>query len=549
MTDDNARRPARNPHPDDTEPAPRRDLTSFLYRGRPDDDLRDNGYAVAGFPETATRPAQALADPGLPPDPWLQPATPAAELVTSAKPGPKHRAPLDKGLIRSLSSEASKRLTEQRRDRDSAVADPNNITITIGYSAEEIEELGTLIVEDLVREHVSTTIDVGGGVAPMPDEEQALVRAICDTLFRLGPVQPLVDEPDIENILITNGHTTVMYGDGRIEVRDPVFDSEEEAIHWVSFLGAHAPGGGRSFSQANPAMRLNLKGNIRLSAIGWASAGLSIAIRKHLHKDITIDKLVQLGVMPEELAELLVAAVLAGTSVMVSGPMGVGKTTLVRALANALPLETRIGTAELVRELYLHELPGREPFVVSSEVITGGGERNEFTDALKGKFDLHQILQEYVSQQLDRVIVGEVAGKEILALFKALQMAKGSMSTVHATSAKGAVDRLTTLAMEEPGVDETYAIRQVAAHVNLIVQMTTHWSRNDAGHLVSRRYISEVAWVEPGENSRPAISTVYVRPNPLEDGRWGSLAPRLRDQVIAFGFPAANLPVFDLPEE
>src|SRR5690606_25583257 len=113
-------------------------------------------------------------------------------------------------------------------------------------------------------------------------------------LFKLGPVQPLVDEANVENILFTGGKTTVMYGDGRSEQRPPVFHSDEEAVQWVSFLAAHYPGGGRTFSQASPALRLNLKGNIRLSALGWTTEGISIAIRKHLHKDITIDRLVDM---------------------------------------------------------------------------------------------------------------------------------------------------------------------------------------------------------------------------------------------------------------
>src|SRR5206468_2681733 len=99
------------------------------------------------------------------------------------------------------------------------------------------------------------------------------VRAVCDSLFRLGPAQPLVDEPDVENVLYTGGATTVMYGDGRSEERPTIFANEQEAIDWIVFLASRAPGGGRAFSPANPALRLNLPGNIRLSALGWTVEG------------------------------------------------------------------------------------------------------------------------------------------------------------------------------------------------------------------------------------------------------------------------------------
>ncbi|MBF6333628.1 CpaF family protein [Nocardia transvalensis] len=518
---------------------PRRDLAALLGGGA---DLRDYTPPPPNWHDTLDRLAPR---PTPPPDlaPSPDPAPPLCE-----NPGEDLRRHLDRALVRRLREDVSKQLSERRRERDAQAADPDNPHVTLAYTDAELEAIGTTLVEERVQQHIYDIVELGDAT-PSLAEQKALVRAVCDSLFRLGPAQPLVDEPDVENVLHTGGATTVMYGDGRTEQRPPIFANDQEAIDWVVFLANRAPGGGRPFSPANPALRLNLPGNIRLSALGWAvEGGVSIAIRKHLHKGITTSRLVEMQVMPHELADLLTAATLSGCSVIASGPMGVGKTTLVRALAATLPTQTRIGTAELVRELYLHELPDRAPYVVSAEVITGGGERNEFTDALKGRFDLHQILQEFVSQQLDRVIVGEVAGREILAMFKAMQMARGSLSTVHAYTARGAIDRLVTLALEEPGVDETYAVRQVAAHIQLIVQMNTHWARAADGTLRSHRHVSEVAWIEPGEDARPAITILYRRPHPHARPRWGSLPPALRERVEPYGFDPRRWHVFDLDQ-
>ena len=131
-------------------------------------------------------------------------------------------------------------------------------------------------------------------------------------------------------------------------------------------------------------------------------------------------------------------------------------------------------------------MPGRKGFVVPAEVINGGGERDSTTNEFKGGTDLSAILYAFVRMHLERVIVGEVAGKEIIAMFKAMQMAKGSLSTTHADDAKGAINRLVTVALEA-GVTERYAIRQVAAHINLIIQLDTSYSVNDAGERVHTR--------------------------------------------------------------
>ncbi len=331
-----------------------------------------------------------------------------------------------------------------------------------------------------------------------------------------------------------------MYPDGRLQKRPKIFDSDEELIDWLINLGQRSEGGGRTFAVNNPHLRLNLPGNIRLSAMAWTVPEPHVAIRLHRLKDITLDTLVGYKVMPDLLANLLAAMVIGGASIVTSGPMGSGKTTLTRALANALPLETRIGTAETERELFLHEMPGREDFIVPAEVITGGGERDSTTNEFKGATDLSAILYAFVRMQLERVIVGEVAGKEIIAMFKAMQMAKGSLSTTHADDAKGAINRLVTVALEA-GVTERYAIRQVAAHINLIVQLDTAYSTNDAGERVHTRYISEIIWIEPGEDGMPAVSTIYEG-IPGGTGEYGTLPPKLRRKVIEGGFPEQSIP-------
>ena len=479
----------------------------------------------------------------------------SAEQPWHAPPIPKNTAkPIDSAmnavayrrLVRKLVDEASQELTSIVSERKADVASEDAPDTLLPYTKDEEQAKGRDIIADKVKRHIAAGIERGSGAID-PGEEAQLAQDVYNTIFGLGPLQVLVDDPSIENVLLTGTSVLVMYPDGRIQKRPNIFDSDEELIDWLINLGQRADGGGRTFAVNNPHLRLNLPGNIRLSAMAWTVPEPHVAIRLHRLKNITLDTLVGYKVMPDLLSQLLTAMVIGGASIVTSGPMGSGKTTLTRALANALPVETRIGTAETERELFLHDMPGRKGFVVPAEVINGGGERDSTTNEFKGGTDLSAILYAFVRMHLERVIVGEVAGKEIIAMFKAMQMAKGSLSTTHADDAKGAINRLVTVALEA-GVTERYAIRQVAAHINLIIQLDTSYSVNDAGERVHTRYISEVIWIEPGEEGMPAVSTVY-QGRPGGTGEYGTLPPKLRRKVIEGGFPEHLIPLHSLEFE
>ncbi|MBB1033565.1 CpaF family protein [Dietzia sp. CQ4] len=452
---------------------------------------------------------------------------------------------LDPTEIELLVEEATERDQSQRqsrqRDAEEAAAEGRSAP---EFTADDELALGASICRDVVARHMDTIARSGGTVHDRTTQD-ALVRAVFDRLYRLGPLQPIVEAPDVENILINGDSCHVMRPDGTtLSVPSP-FTSDRELVDWLQSMANRDPAGGREFAPVSPGLRLNLPGGIRLSAMNWTTQRPSVAIRLHRHKDIDLPRLVDMKVMDARLAPILQGASRSGASMVISGPMGAGKTTLLRALVAALPPETRIGTAETERELFLDELPGRAPFVVSAEILEGGGERNPVTGAKEGSFTLDDQLYEFVRQQLELVIVGEVAGKEIVALFKAMQMAKGSMTTTHAYHARGAINRLVTCAMEA-GVTTQYAERQVAEHVNVIVQLDTKWINDPELGRTSRRFISEVAWVEPDyDTARPQLTTLY-RGNPDGTGQFGTFPDPLRDRLIAVGLGPHEIPANEL---
>jgi pilus assembly protein CpaF len=408
---------------------------------------------------------------------------------------------IDWGLVRAFRQQAADQLAAALRERE-------------GLDEAARHELGRGIVLNLLSEHADEEMAAGSETFS-PDEQQEFAGAIFDSLFGLGRLQPLVDNPDIENIEISGcDNVHLVYSDGRIETGPPVADSDEELIEFLAFLASRSGGSERPFSPANPRLHLRLAGGSRLAATAWITPRPSAVIRRHRLTDIDLADLVSRGTMEPGLATFLAAAVRARRTVVVSGGMGAGKTTLIRALCNELdPLE-RIGTIETEYELHLHEMPDRHERVVAWEARPGSGERRADGKTI-GEITLDDIVYDSLRYNLSRVIVGEVRGREVLPMFKAMQAGAGSLSTTHARSARAAIERLVTCAMEAgPHVTEQFAYRQIAEHIDLIVQINMEDSSVQGGR--RRRFISEVIAVEAGEHGMPAVTDVY---RPGDDGR------------------------------
>ncbi|MER5837568.1 ATPase, T2SS/T4P/T4SS family [Streptomyces sp. NPDC002130] len=452
------------------------------------------------------------------------------------------KIPVDRKLVRTLQREAAELLREHRTKRDRELNDPKNTKIVAPFTADEEREYGRETITRLVKNHVQQTIRSGGETFDL-NQEHALIKAIFDAQFRLGPLQDLVEEPDITDIYLNGDAVYVKYPDGHYESRDSVVDSSDELLEWMSLLASRADNGGRPFSRINPSLRLNMQGNHRLSVLGYTTIRPSVAIRIHRLTNITLEQLsLDHLMMPPELAHMLGCAIRGRASTGVGGGMGYGKTTFARALANALPIQTRIGVAETERELFLDELPGRRDFIVDAEMIMGGGERGA-DGQLAGGFSLSAILYEFVRQGLDFLVVGEIAGLEILALVKALQTANGGIFTTHAYTARGVIDRLANLAQEPPmNASAEYIERQLAEHVDVIVQLATKVRVSREGTTTAVRYVSEVVYVEPGDTDKlPSFSNIY-RGYSDGTGVFGSIPQPMLRKLLAGGFKKVDLP-------
>jgi Flp pilus assembly CpaF family ATPase len=429
---------------------------------------------------TSLRDLPVFADTPNPFADLLPPAAAPARPTPADRPGSARGGDpeVDWGLVRAFRQQAAELLAEELRG-------------TAASAATE-RARGAQIAADLLAAYQESAARNGqGGLAKA--QQRVLHRAVVDALFGLGRLQPLVDDPAVENIEVYGSQRVLLlYADGRIVEGPPVADSDEELIDTIAFLAARQQGNARPFSRANPILDLRLDGGARLSAIAWITPMPTVTIRLHRVRDTSLDDLFGRGMLPRAAADFLAAAVRAKLSIVVCGAMGAGKTTMVRALCAAFDPYESVATVETEYELHLHELPHKHRRVHAFEARTGGGER--LADGrMSGEITLDDIVRTVWRRNVARIVVGEVRGPEVLTMLNVMSGGAGSLSTVHADSARAAIDRLVTLAMGGgPNVSAEFVRRQIGQHIDLVVHVAAQERPDGSLH----RYVAEIIAVE-----------------------------------------------------
>nr|WP_306255010.1 ATPase, T2SS/T4P/T4SS family [Ornithinimicrobium cryptoxanthini] len=371
-------------------------------------------------------------------------------------------------------------------------------------------ERGRAIILELLAREAKERLRAGESAWPA-DLADRLARAVFDAVFGLGRLQPLVDDPQIENIMIF-GHdqVTVELTGGRQVAAPPVADSDEELVDFLAFVASRSEVNARSFSPAHPALHMRLDGGARLAAQAWVTPRPQVVIRRHRLTQIALVDLVGLGALSPVAASFLAAVVRSGRSIVVSGAQGAGKTTMVRALCDEIGRHEVIGTFETEYELHLHEMRTKHPHVFAFEARPGSGEVGPDGRRRAGEYTLDQALHDSFRMNLNRQIVGEVRGPEAAAMLKAMQSGSGSISTTHAAHALGAVEKLVTCVMESGShATHDYALRAVASGINVIVHVDKQTKTTPDGQAQVSRFVSEIITLSLGEQ-QSGYATTHV---------------------------------------
>lgn len=372
------------------------------------------------------------------------------------------------------------------------------------------------VVVQTVRDWANEQMASGSPTAPSQELERDIVDAVFNAAFGLGRFEPLLRNPDIENIEV-NGCDQVwlVYADGRLERGPAVADSDDALIADLQYLAQRA---NRSLSRnTQPSLHLDLPdGMSRLAAMIETTRRPAVVIRRHRMVDVSLANLVDRGMISQAMAAFLHAVVRSNANVVLCGPVNSGKTTLLRAMAAAIPEMERYATLETEFELHLDKT-GRHPRMLAFQSRQGNSEIGP-DGRPAGQVTLRDLVEDSLRMNFARLIVGEVRGEEIMPMLEAVSTGgKGSLCTIHANSAKDAMERIVSLCLSRAGMNERFAYRMAAGAITYVVNvaMIDETLSGQGGR--RRRFVNQIVEITGiGESGRPDFNELFV---PGADGR------------------------------
>jgi pilus assembly protein CpaF len=291
-------------------------------------------------------------------------------------------------------------------------------------------------------------------------ERNQIIQEIQHETFGLGPIEPLIRDPSVSDILVNGPQSVFVERRGKIEETNVIFRDDAHLLQIIERIVSQV---GRRVDESSPMVDARLADGSRVNAIipPLALDGPMLSIRRFAVDPYRMEDLLAFGTLTPALAEILSAAVRARLNILVSGGTGGGKTTLLNVLSNAIPNSERIITIEDSAELQLQQrhvvrLETRRPNIEGKGTVT---QRDLVYNALR--------------MRPDRIIVGEVRGAEVLDMLQAMNTGHdGSLSTVHANSARDALSRLETMVMISGiGISVTALREYISSALDMIIHV------------------------------------------------------------------------------
>jgi pilus assembly protein CpaF len=293
------------------------------------------------------------------------------------------------------------------------------------------------------------------------DERRQLVREITDDILGYGPLEPLLRDDSVTEVMVNGADRIYIERNGKIERAGVTFVDDAHLLRIIDKIVSQV---GRRVDEASPMVDARLPDGSRVNAIipPLSLRGPTLTIRKFSRDPYTMDDLINFGTLTPKSAHFLAACVQGKLNMLISGGTGTGKTTTLNALSAYVPGDERIVTIEDAAELQL-----QQEHVITLEARPANIEG-------QGEVKIRELVRNALRMRPDRIIVGEVRGPETLDMLQAMNTGhEGSLTTIHANSPRDALARLETLVLTA-GVDlPLRAIReQVASAFDVLVQIT-----------------------------------------------------------------------------
>lgn len=384
---------------------------------------------------------------------------------------------------------------------------------------EVVGEIRKVVHELLTREAVPLNLD----------EREDLVEQVLDEIFGLGPIEPLLKDPTISDILVNTYCQVYIERNGKLESTDVRFKDDR---HLRQIIDRIVSAVGRRIDDSSPMVDARLADGSRVNAIipPLAIDGPHMSIRKFKRDVMSAPDLMRTGSMTPAMLELLQGVVKARLNILISGGTGAGKTTLLNVLSESIPVTERIVTIEDSAELQL-----RQPHAVRLETRTANVEGT-------GAVDQRLLLINALRMRPDRIIMGECRGAEAVDMLQAMNTGHdGSLTTLHANTPRDALARLETMiSMAGLNLGEKGMRQQIASAIDVIIQV---------GRLTDgRRKILSISEITGMEGDIITMQDIFVfeqegiddQGQVLGQFRATGIRPKFTDRLAAYGI---DLPV------
>ncbi len=391
----------------------------------------------------------------------------------------------------------------------------------------DLEKLGRT-PSDAARDEVLLLIrnTVNSEAVPLSfAERERLAREILDEIFGLGPLEPLLKDPTISDILVNRYNRVYVERAGKLEPTGLSFKDDQHLMQIIDRIVSRV---GRRVDESSPMVDARLADGSRVNAIipPLAIDGPCLSIRRFGREPVTARNMVENKTLTEPMLELLSAMVKGRLNILISGGTGAGKTTLLNVLSGFIPNSERIVTIEDAAELLL-----KQEHVVRLETRAPNIEG-------KGAVRQRQLVINSLRMRPDRIVVGEVRGEETFDMLQAMNTGhEGSLTTVHANSQRDALSRLESMfSMANLNIPERAMRQQIASGIHAVVQI--------ARMVDGTRKVITVSEVLGMEGDVIAMQDIFVfeRRGIDENGkvkgtfRGTGLKPKFSERLLTGGF-------------